>query len=102
MVSKVWRFLIWLGIGRETRIDDTSELIRIGRDEYKYVEGERSLVLQIDMAVGKSGKRIYPTTIKRWLPPYQDEKITEADRHRIANKIANFFARQGISAVIDD
>ena len=29
--SKFWRFLVWLGIGRETEIDSTTQLFKEGR-----------------------------------------------------------------------
>src|SRR5258706_7785603 len=77
--SPFWRFLIWFGIGRETEIDSTTQLFKEGRDEYKYVEGGRSLLVQIDMLGGR-GKMLYSPTIKRWLPPHQDERISEEDR----------------------
>jgi hypothetical protein len=100
MLSKLWQFFIWLGIGRETRIDDSSRLIKLGRDEYKYIEGERSLVLQIDMLKGPN-RLLYSSTIKHWLPPHQDEKISEVDRQRIASKIASFLVSQGYSVKVE-
>lgn len=99
--SKIWRFLVWVGIGRETSIDNVSQLVKVGRDEYKYVEGERSLPVQIDMLRGKPSKMLYSSTIGPWLPPHQDEPVTEAERSRIANKIADFHTRQGESVVIE-
>jgi hypothetical protein len=100
MFSRLWRFLIWLGIGRETRIDDSSELKVLGRDEYKYIEGERSLILQIDLLRGVPNRLLYSSTIERWLPPHQDETISEEDRKRIAAKIANFLTGQGYSVKV--
>ena len=94
--SKIWRFLIWLGIGRETEIDGTNQLFKVGRDEYKYIERGRSLLVQIDM-LGGSRKILYSSTIKQWLPPHQDQRISEEDRRRIANKIAGFLTSQGES-----
>jgi len=101
MLSKTWRWLRRLGIGgRESRIDSGSQLMRLGRDEYKYVEGERSLVLQIDMGRGVPNRLLYSSTIKRWLPPHQNETISEEDRKRIAAKIANFLTGQGYSVKV--
>jgi hypothetical protein len=97
--SIVKRFLVWLGIAGETRIDERSQLVRVGRDEYKYSEDGRSLVLQIEMWTGRS-KMIYSSTIKRWLPPHENEQITDLERQRIATKIADFFQRQGISSTV--
>jgi hypothetical protein len=102
MSSKIWRWLRRAGIGgRESRIDSSSQLMRLDRDGYKYVEGERSLVLQIDMLKGVPNRLLYSSTIKRWLPPHQDERVNEEDRQRIANKIANFLVSQGYSVKIE-
>ncbi|MEW5978116.1 MAG: Imm74 family immunity protein [Acidobacteriota bacterium] len=101
-LSVFWQALVRLGIARETRIDRYSRLIRIGRDEYRYVEGERTLTLQIDMLKGRPSKLIYPSSIDRWLPPHEDKPITDLDRKRIAQKIADFMRKQGISVAIDD
>lgn len=100
-LTRVWQALKRLGTGcEETQIDSASQLIRLGRDEYKYVEGERSVVLQTDMLTGKPRRMIYSSTIKRWQPPHQNEEITEKERRRIASKIADFFAHRKISAVV--
>src|SRR5262245_35143301 len=99
MISKIWRLLISSGIGRVTRIDDSSQLTKLGRDEYKYLEGERSLVLQVDMLRGRN-RLLYSSTIERWLPPHEDETISEEDRRRIAAKIASFLTSQGYSVKV--
>ncbi len=100
--SRIWQYLRRLGIGgAESRIDDGSHLIRLGRDEYKYIEGAHSLVLQIDMGIGVPNRLLYSSTIECWLPPHQDEKISDEDRQRIANKIGNFLVSQGYSVKIE-
>jgi len=100
--SKLWGSLRRLGIGgRESRIDAESQLIRLGRDEYKYIEEEHSLILQIDMGVGVPNRLLYSSTIKRWLPPHQDETISQEDRQRIASKIASFLVSQGYSVKVE-
>jgi hypothetical protein len=102
MLSKIWRWLRRLGIGgAESQIDSFSQLMRLDRDGYKYIEGERSLVLQIDMLRGVPNRLLYSSTIKRWLPPHQDERISEEDRQRIATKIANFLVSQGYSVKVE-
>jgi hypothetical protein len=100
-LSIIRRFLIWLGIGRETSIDGDSELLKVGRDEYKYVERGRSLLLQIEMLHGTPSKLIYSSTIKQWLPPHDAERISDDDRKRIAERIAQFLARQGESVEVE-
>jgi Immunity protein 74 len=102
VLSKIWRFARRMGIGgRESRIDSSSQLIRLGRDEYRYIEGEHSLILQIDMLKGVPNRLIYSSTIERWLPPHRDEAISEEDRQRIATKIAGFLTSQGFSVKVE-
>jgi hypothetical protein len=91
-----------MGIGgRESRIDDHTQLIRLGRDEYRYIEGDRSLILQIDMLKGIPNRLIYSSTIEHWMPPHQNKAISEEDRRRIATKIAGFLTNQGFSVKVE-
>jgi len=101
VLSKIWRFLRRLGIGgQQTRIDDSSQLIRLGRDEYRYVEGDRSVNVYVEMLTGVPSKLIHSDSIDQWLPPHQDEQINDEERHRISNKIANFLTGKGYSVEI--
>jgi hypothetical protein len=95
------RFRIFLGIGRESRIDEHSQLIKVGRDEYKYIERDRSLLVQIEMLHGRPSKVIYASTIKRWLWPNEAEVITAEDRKRIVEKIKRFLVSQGESVEVE-
>ena len=45
--------------GRELKIDDNRSLVRLGRDEYKYCDGDHALVLQIEMLTGKPERLLY-------------------------------------------
>jgi hypothetical protein len=91
-----------MGIGgRESRIDDHTQLIKLGRDEYRYIEEGHSRILQIDMLKGVPNRLIYSSTIERWLPPHQDEAISEENRRRIATNIAGFLTSQGFSVKVE-
>ena len=101
MFSKIWRFLRQIGIGgQQTKIDDVSQLIRLGRDEYKYVEGDRSVIVFIEMLTGVPNKLIHSDSIDKWLPPHHDEKISEEQRQKIAKKISTFLAGKSYSVKI--
>ena len=86
--------------GRKTKIDDSRKLVRLGRDKYQYCEGDHVLVLQIEMLGGKPSRLIYSSTIRRWLPPYEHEEISEIKRANIAETIRDFLESQGHSAAI--
>jgi hypothetical protein len=99
--SDIRHLLRRLGLGgRETRIDDKSQLIRVGRDEYKYLEEERAVVVFIEMLSGAPNRLIHLSSIDQWIPPHKDQPITEEERQRIAKKIAKFLADQGYSVQI--
>ena len=64
---------------------------RLGRDEYKYIEGDHALTLQVEMLSGTPSRVIYSRTIKNWMSPYDKEKITEEKRKEIVKKICKYF-----------
>jgi immunity protein 74 of polymorphic toxin system len=82
-------------------IDDVSSMERIGRDEYKYVEGDRALTVQIEMLSGTPKRVIYSRTIKNWMPPYENEIITEDKRKQIVAKICKYFEMNNISYTVE-
>ena len=99
MLQRILGLLRTIG-GEKTRIDDRRRLLRLGRDEYKYCEGDHAVVLQIDMLRGKPSRLIYLSTIRRWLPPFEEEQISEAKREAIAETIRLFLESQGETVAI--
>jgi hypothetical protein len=69
------------------RLDDSSKLIKTSRDEYKYIEGDHKMLIYVDFM----GKEIHENSIDAWMPPYAAEKISDAKRKEILNKICKFF-----------
>jgi immunity protein 74 of polymorphic toxin system len=82
------------------QIDNTSSMERLGRDEYKYIEGDHALTVQVEMLSGTPSRVIYERTIKTWLPPYDHEKIDDERRKAILQKICRYFEINGISYVV--
>jgi len=82
-------------------IDNLSSLERLGRDEYKYIEGDHALTLQIEMLSGTPKRVIYSRTIKNWRPPYDKENITEEKRKEIVKKICKYFEINKISYTVE-
>ena len=93
-MNPLLRFLQRLG-GEKTKIDERRRLDRLGRDEYKYCDGGRCVVLQIEMLIGKPDRLLYSSTIKKWRPPFETEKIDATERSEIANQIAKFLNDNG-------
>ena len=84
-----------------TRIDSVSSVERLGRDEYKYVEGDRALILQIEMLSGIPQRVIYSRTIRNWLPPYDKEEIPDPKKKDIIEKLCKYFEQNRISYTVD-
>ena len=82
------------------KIDDVCSLERLGRDEYKYIEGERALKVQIEMLSGTPKRLIYSRTIKSWLPPHEHETISEEKRTEIIGKICKYFEINDLSYTV--
>ena len=72
----------------------------LGRDEYKYIDGDRSLIAFIELLSGKPERAIHLSSIDKWLPPHEGERITEEERQQIANKIARALTRRGKSVTL--
>ena len=87
--------------GTTKTIDGTCSIERIGRDEYKYVEGDHVLMFQAEMLSGSPRRVIYVRTIKNWLPPFEIEKITEQKRTAILEKVCKYFDVKGISYTVE-
>ena len=86
--------------GRKTRIDDKRRLIRLGRDEYKYLGWRPCRGFADRHAAGAPSRLIYSSTIRRWLPPHEQEEIFADKREAIAETIRLFLERQGETVAI--
>jgi hypothetical protein len=73
---------------------------RIGRDEYKYIEGDHVLTLQIEMLSGTPRRVIYQRTIKKWLPPHENEAISDEKRKEILERVCKYFEINTISYIV--
>lgn len=98
MFSSIGKFL--KSFQRIESIDETSSIERLGRDEYKYIEGDHALVLQVEMLVGTPKRVIYSSTIKKWLGPHENEHISEDKKKEIVQKICKYFELNGISHIV--
>ena len=83
------------------KIDNVSSMVRWGRDEYKYIEGDRSLILQVEMLSGTPQRVIYSRTIKNWVPPHDKEAITDEKKKEILKKICKYFELNNISYTVE-
>jgi predicted transglutaminase-like protease len=96
-----WIAKSFKGMGHlKSKTHEDRKLVRLGRDEYKYCEGDHALILQVEMLNGKPNRLIYSSTIKKWLPPHEDEAIEATRQREIAERIAALFEENGYSVEI--
>ncbi len=88
------KFLRGIG-GEKSKIDERRRLYRLGRDEYKYCDGDHCLLLQIDLLKGQPNRVVYSSTIETWLPPHDSEPIESGQRKEIADRIGRFLEENG-------
>ena len=90
-------------LGRHSTIDETSRVIRLGRDFYRYEEGDRWITLQIDMQSGDPQRVIYKSTMLGVAPTTaRGSVLTPAEQDRVATRIASHLRSQGLSVEIED
>ena len=85
---------------RETVIDGSRRLFMLGRGEFKYIDGDRSMIVFIELLSGKPERAIHVSSIKNWLPPHEDQIISDQERQQIANAIAQAFTSRGRSVTL--
>ena len=70
---------------------------RNGRDEYEYIEGDKRLMFNAEMLVGPIHRDLYVDSIQQWLPPHEQDEITNAGRERILQNICTYFNRNHVT-----
>jgi hypothetical protein len=66
----------------------------LGRTGIRYSEGGRSCSVDSEV-LATPAIAVWPSGIRSWNPPHADEPLTDDDRRRILQNIAEAFASQG-------
>jgi len=67
------------------------------RDSFLYKEGNHKMELSAEILVGQNVEReIWVLSDERWLPPFEDEKLTDVDKERIFKNFCNHLDKAGI------
>ncbi len=81
----------------KTRIDNSTNVYKRGRDEYLYKEGNHSLMIYAELLTGNPDIDIDISSIRKWLPPHQDEYLSQEDKNRILKKFCAYLDLNGVS-----
>jgi hypothetical protein len=81
----MFKRVCWQGF-RSARSDEGYQVRLFGfRRGLQYSEGDHVLRVNIELSV--SANIIYIDSLKSWLPPHQDEKISEEKRRQIQQRV---------------
>jgi hypothetical protein len=83
------------------RVNETTTIRRIGRDQYLYKEGDHELNVIVELLLVEPYNLICPQSITTWKPPHDLEEITSADKERIIQDFRIFFENIGEPYGID-
>ena len=67
--------------------DEGFSLLVLGRTGLRYVEGERSVAIDSEGLMGRTGMIVYPASIKTWDRPFDEEQITDEKRRQILDRV---------------
>ncbi|MBW3623398.1 MAG: hypothetical protein KY468_08310 [Armatimonadetes bacterium] len=97
MIELFKKYLDKLLDGGGVKIDEVSSIKRTSRDEYKYIEGDHEMLIYVEVQAGYPGCAVYSNSIREWLPPYDNEEVTDEDKERILKKVCSHLEKSGLS-----
>jgi len=73
----------------------------LGRTGIEYKEGDKAAFIDSEVLASGHGIAVFTHSIKAWLPPHQNELITEKERDQIVDNIrrAMEFKKQPVEVV---
>jgi hypothetical protein len=77
--------------------------LKIGRGFFKYSEGSHTMIIGAPVLVGENEGITYEVprnAIQQWLPPHENEIVTNIDVDRILNNICALLAKHGRATVV--
>ena len=76
---------------------DPFSIRAIGRDRFRYREGDHSIIFHAELFMGQPERRIYVSSLKQWDAPFENELIADAQKRIIIERISRFFKMREIS-----
>ena len=87
----------WLNFGK-IKFIRTQERIRIvGRDQFRYINGDYKTTIYAELGTGKVKRLIYSGSIIKWEPPHSGETITSEEKKRIIDCLCRNFKKRNIT-----
>jgi hypothetical protein len=76
------------------------QVVSVGRDGLKYVEGDHELLAQAELQSGKPDRVIYASTVRKWRAPYDQETISPEKQKEIICRLEAYYTRQNVTCEV--
>jgi hypothetical protein len=86
-----------MSIFHNKRIDEHTTMVPLGRDQFKYREGDHEMHVTAELTAGTPARVVYASSVKRWLPPHDGETISEDKKAAILKKVVQYFMNNEIT-----
>jgi len=93
MFDKVKNFLHTFIHATGNQIDEVTTMNPTSRDDFLFTENHRSTQIYAELLTGNPDRLIDGSSIMKWLPPHENEPLTQEDRERILQKVSLYFDR---------
>ena len=67
----------------------------LGQTGLRYSEGERAVTIDSEVLMGPTGMIVYPGSIVSWDRPFDNERISDAKRCQILDRVRAAFRADG-------
>jgi hypothetical protein len=88
---------IFLHVKKDEASVDVEYIRASGRDTFDYIRGDRRTTVYVELLTGQIKRRICVWSIRKWHPPYENEKIIDIDKRAIVRCLCGYFERKRIS-----
>jgi hypothetical protein len=90
---------MWNPFRRKT---DKSRVSHLGRDEMMFVDGDHRMTILAElMAAGRFSRVISASTIRAWLPPHEQEPISDSKKREILTEVLQYFENAGRKVALE-
>ena len=96
MRKRLPRVLWWLR-PNTFQADDASALVLIDRFQLRYLEGDRSMLVEQDLQDDPHLVAIERASMRAWEPPHDGESVSEEKRDQIIENMRRALATRGYS-----
>lgn len=100
-MSKLGKFIEIFIHSTANQIDDVTSMLQTSRGTWLFREGERSTIIGVEMLVEHPWLVIDTASIDKWLPPHNQEAMSQQQKAHIVAKVCKYFDDRGESYTVN-